>query len=453
MLPGLGPSTGVNRPDARVGNGLPGRIDGRMSEVGAQILATEPPPTGRRAVQRVLIVDDSRVQRRILSSLLARSGYEVIEAASAEEGISRHAACDPDLVISDWMMPGMTGIEFCQRLRIRSGERYVYFILLTSKTETAEIARGLDGGADDFLTKPVSGDELRARIAAGERILRMEREVREKNRLLTATLGKLQSLYDSLDRDLMEARKLQQSLVRDRHRDFGAAEVSLLLRPSGHVGGDLVGFFPIAADRVGLYSIDVSGHGIAAALLAARLAGYLTGARPEQNLALLPVGPKEYAGRDPAELAGILNRIMLSEMQTDTYFTLAYADVDLRSGRASLVQAGHPNPVIQRADGRTELIGSGGMPIGLIDGASYQSFEAVLAPGDRLFLMSDGITEAEDEAGSQLGDEGLQRLLHQCAGVRGTGFLEALIWRLGEFTGGDFADDVSGVTLDVHAAQ
>ena len=402
---------------------------------------------------RVLVVDDSRMQRKILSTQLARSGYAVTEAGSAEEALQLFGQRPPDIVISDWMMPGMTGIEFCQALRGRVQESYVYFILLTSKTESAEIARGLDGGADDFLTKPVSGDELRARITAGERILRMERELTDKNRLLSSTLGELQALYDSVDRDLMEAKKLQQSLVRERHRNFGNAEVSLLLRPSGHVGGDLVGFFPINARRVGFFSIDVSGHGITSALMTARLAGYLSGNSPEQNMALVLTEFGIYDARDPADLAEQLNRVVLKEMQTENYFTLAYADVDLVSGRASLVQAGHPHPAVQRADGRVDYLGSGGLPIGLIEGAAYESFEVQLRPGDRLFLMSDCITEAEDAEGTQLGEDGLTRILGHCADLRGTGFLEALVWQLSDYAGGEFGDDVSGVFFEFHGAK
>ncbi len=403
--------------------------------------------------RRVLVVDDSRVQRKILSTQLARSGYAVTEAGSAEEALRLFDRQPPDIVISDWMMPGMTGIEFCQTLRGRAQESYVYFILLTSKTESAEIARGLDGGADDFLTKPVSGDELRARITAGERILRMERELTDKNRLLSSTLGELQGLYDSVDRDLMEAKKLQQSLVRERHRNFGNAEVSLLLRPSGHVGGDLVGFFPINARRVGFFSIDVSGHGITSALMTARLAGYLSGNSPEQNMALVLTEFGIYDAREPSDLAEQLNRVVLKEMQTENYFTLAYADVDLVSGRASLVQAGHPHPAVQRADGTVDYLGSGGLPIGLIDGAAYESFDVQLKPGDRLFLMSDGITEAEDPDGTQLGEDGLTRILGRCADLRGTGFLEALVWHLSDYAGGEFGDDVSGVFFEFHGPK
>ena len=148
-----------------------------------------------------------------------------------------------DLVLSDWMMPGMNGLEFCQEFRALENDRYGYFILLTSKSEKGEVAHGLDVGADDFLIKPVAAMELRARIKAGERILKMERELVEKNRLVNETLSQISELYDSLDRDLIEARSLQQSLVREKSRDFGDARVTLLLRQSGHVGGDLVGFF------------------------------------------------------------------------------------------------------------------------------------------------------------------------------------------------------------------
>ena len=403
--------------------------------------------------RRVMVVDDSRMQRRILTSQLTRAGYTVLEAGSGDEALALAKADPPDLVISDLMMPGMSGIEFCQALRRQVQGNYVYFILLTSRTETAEVARGLDGGADDFLTKPVSGEELRARIAAGERILGMERQLTEKNRLLSSTLEELQALYDAIDRDLMEAKKLQQSLVHERHHDFGMAEVSLLLRPSGHVGGDLVGFFAINARRVGFYSIDVSGHGITSALMTARLAGFLSGNSPEQNIALVLTEMGIYDAHPPEEIARQFNRIVLREMQTESYFTMAYADVDLISGKVAMVQAGHPHPAIQRADGRVEYFGTGGLPVGLVEPASWEAFEARLDPGDRLFLMSDGITEAEDAGGVQLGEEGLARLMAACRDLRGGDFLEALVWHLCNHTGGDYGDDVSGVLFEFHGAK
>lgn len=401
-----------------------------------------------RPARRVLVVDDSRMERRILTSQLARAGYIVAEASSAEEALLLCAQDPPDFVLSDWIMPGMSGIEFCRIFRRMDRANYGYFVLLTSKNEKDDVAIGLESGADDFLAKPVNGEELRARLSAGERILRMERELKEKNQMLGSALRELQGLYDSIDRDLVEACKLQQSLVKETFRSFGNAQVSLLLRSSGHVGGDLVGFFPINARRVGLYGIDVAGHGITSALMAARISGYLSGASPEQNVALVQTELGIYDARDPADLAATLNRLVFEELRTESYFTLIYADVDLISGHVALVQAGHPMPAILRRDGAVEFLGTGGLPIGLIESADYETISTTLHPGDRLLLGSDGITEASSPSGQMLGEAGLATLIGSAAAERGTAFLGALHAGLERFAGGPLGDDVSAVWFE-----
>ncbi|MDZ4096313.1 MAG: SpoIIE family protein phosphatase [Paracoccaceae bacterium] len=395
--------------------------------------------------RHVLVVDDSKAQRKILSMSLLRWGYRVREAASGEEALALCQSMAFDIVISDWVMPGMSGLDLCKAFRVLPREGYGYFILLTSKSEKEEVANGLDCGADDFLTKPVSADELRARLRAGERIIGMQSELVEKNRLIGSTLGELQKIYDSLDRDLIEARKLQQTLVRERYREFDGGSVSILLRPSGHVGGDLAGFFEIAPRRIAVFSVDVSGHGVASAMMTARLAGLLSGSSPEQNIAMT-ISENGYRDAWPPEMvAARLNRLMLEEMQVDQYFTIAYAEIDLDSGRVLLVQAGHPHPMVLRANGETELLGQGGLPIGLIPGARYERVEAQLCAGDRLFLVSDGVTECPDSSGLELGAEGLGYILQANAGLESRALLEALVWNLNDFNGGaDFPDDVSG---------
>lgn len=399
-----------------------------------------------RVIRHVLVVDDSRVQRKILSATLNRWGYEVLTAGSGAEAMNICGNTPVDLVISDWVMPGMDGLAFCRAFRALARDSYGYFILLTSKSEKGEIAVGLDAGADDFLTKPVYAEELRARIMAGERILRMERELSEKNRLVGETLRELQAVYDSLDRDLIEARKLQLTLVRDRHRDFGSAKVSLLLRPSGHIGGDLVGYFPINARRIAMYSIDVSGHGVASAFMAARLAGLLSTASNNQNFVMTAGGYGQAEAWPPEMVASRFNRIMLEDMQVDQYFTMAYAEADIRSGKVVMVQAGHPHPALIRRDGEVELLGDGGFPIGLIAGAHYSRIELDLQPGERLFLMSDGITEATGPDGNELTEDELRNLIRCNAALGGEMFLEALIWDLCVFQSHEeFRDDVSGV--------
>ena len=401
------------------------------------------------AMQLVLVVDDSKLQRRILSASLKRWGFEVVEAASGDEALEKCKIRLPDLVLSDWVMPGMNGLQFCRAFRELSNFQYGYFILLTSKSEKAEVAKGLDNGADDFLSKPVDVDELRARIAAGERILDMQRELTEKNRIITDTLDELQRVYDSLDKDLLEAKKLQQSLVRERTREFDTGKLSLMLRSSGHVGGDLVGFFPVGDDKLGLYGIDVSGHGISSALMTARLAGYLSAAAPDQNVALTRQPDGSFAMRAPEKVISELNNLVLNEMETEHYFTLLLAEVDLKTGHVVMSQAGHPHPVVQRQDGRIEQDGLGGFPVGLLAGIEYEQFTIQLSPGDRLFILSDGVTECPDPDGKMLEEEGLTEILHGLRDITGPPLLEAILWQLTEFAGdADFPDDVSGILFE-----
>lgn len=401
------------------------------------------PSATDQAIHHVLVVDDSRAQRLLVAAGLRNWGFTVHQAGSGAEALIICDQVPVDLILSDWMMPEMNGIEFCRTLRSRQTDRYIYFILLTSKSDKAAVAEGLEVGADDFLAKPVDSGELRARIKAGERVLAMERMLRGNNQLLTDTLVKLRQLYDSLDRDLVDARNLQQSLLRERHHQYREGAISLILRPSGHVGGDMVGFFDITPSLTGLYAFDVSGHGVTSALLTARLSGLLSGASADHNIAVMQtaLGP---AGRPPAQVAATMNQLMLSEIQTDRYVTLAYAELDRLRGSVRIVQAGHPHPLLQHRDGSVSILGDGGLPVGLIEGAEYHDFKAQLNPGERLLLVSDGVTECPDPAGEELGHDGLERIMRHLAPLRGNALLEALMWELARWhESEDFPDDVS----------
>jgi sigma-B regulation protein RsbU (phosphoserine phosphatase) len=402
--------------------------------------------------RRVLVVDDSRAQRRILTVQLQRWGYEVIEADSGEAALDCCRAQGFDIILSDWVMPGMSGLELCRAFRALPREGYGYFILLTSKSEKAEVAVGLENGADDFLAKPVNSEELRARLRVGERIVGMQKELVQKNRLIGTTLDQLQKVYDSLDRDLIEARKLQQSLMMDRQRDFGTCRASALFRPSGHVGGDLVGSFQINPRHVAIYSVDVSGHGVASAMMTARLAGLLSGSSPDQDGALSANAEPQDEVVPPDLVADRLNRVMIDHLKVDQYFTMVYAEVDLVTGLCHLVQAGHPHPVLMRAAGEVEVLGQGGLPVGLIPQARYDRVAVQLLPGDRLVLCSDGITECPDVSGAELGQDGLVRLLVHSRALASPDLLEALCWDLATHAGGgNFPDDVSALVFDYHA--
>lgn len=142
---------------------------------------------------KVLIVDDDRFQRKLLHNILMHSGYEVVErddGATAWELLQRDRF---PVVITDWLMPGMSGLELISRIRAANFETYTYIIIVTGLGSKKHVVRGLDAGADDYLIKPVDPEELRARVRIGERILSLEVRLR-------ATLEHLYTLatYDSL---------------------------------------------------------------------------------------------------------------------------------------------------------------------------------------------------------------------------------------------------------------
>ena len=155
-------------------------------------------------IQRVLLVDDSRLQRRILAASLKKWGFEVVQAEGGEEALDICRAEPPDLIISDWLMPGLSGVEFCRALREEETDFYIYFLMLTSKSDKNEVAEALDAGADDFMTKPVNSDELRARISAGERILSVQRALFEKDRIYSP--GNVNSEFHEKKKRIVENR-------------------------------------------------------------------------------------------------------------------------------------------------------------------------------------------------------------------------------------------------------
>jgi two-component system, cell cycle response regulator len=160
---------------------------------------------------RVLVVDDAPISRRLVEASLSRAGYEPIMAADGAEGLLRLAEPDgPRLVVLDWLMPGMDGLEVCRAIRSGNQDRYVYVLLLTSRDQQWEIVEGLDAGADDYVTKPFDLHELRARLRSGARIVQLQDELlaaREQLRIeathdsLTGLLNRAATL-DALEREV-----------------------------------------------------------------------------------------------------------------------------------------------------------------------------------------------------------------------------------------------------------
>jgi len=123
---------------------------------------------------RILIADDEAMTRNMLRHCLNQAGYDVVEAADGEEALQLMNEQTVSLVISDWEMPRMTGLELCQAIREGNFSGYVFFILLTSNSRPQDIVDGLGAGADDFVTKPFNPAELIMRVRSGERVIGLE---------------------------------------------------------------------------------------------------------------------------------------------------------------------------------------------------------------------------------------------------------------------------------------
>ncbi len=394
----------------------------------------------------ILVVDDSKAQRRLLTRTLEKWGFESVEAASGQEALDLCRVTSFDVIISDWMMPGMSGAEFCRKFRALS-DAPTFFVLLTAQTEREVLAEGLESGADDFLSKPFHAVELRARLRAGQRIVQAQKALAGRNLELSKTLEELSDAYAAIERDLKGARSFQEALVPERYVSFGAMDVTLLLQSSGHVGGDLVGYFPVRDGEVAVFSVDVSGHGVASALMTARIAGYLSASSPERNIALRQAGDG-YEIVPLAEVCAKLNALLLMDAESDQYLTMAIAHVKLDTGEVELCQAGHPSPVIQRAGGGTEFLELWSTPIGLIEDCEFATVSFALGAGDRLVIYSDGVTECPDGGGDLLEEEGFEEILAAHASDRGNALMDRLLDRLRQYHGGrDFPDDVSAVVV------
>ncbi len=397
----------------------------------------------------VLVVDDSKLQLKIVSSYLKKWGLKPVQCLSAKEALEHCQVRNFDLVISDWMMPDMNGLEFCQTFKAMERDSYGYFILLTSKSAKEEIAEGLSSGADDFLSKPVNPEELFGRLQAGGRIIKMEQSLQEKNKHISETLAKVQALNDEIRKDLLAAEKLQLSLIPEHHQKLDTGDISILFKSCGHVGGDLVGFFKFSSNRLGMYSIDVSGHGISSALVTARLAGYLSRNNKAQNIAFVRDKKGRFIQRSPAEIAKALNNELLADMETEHYFTMAFADIHLDTGQVDFVQAGHPHPAIVRQDGVSELAGNGGPPIGLVEGVEYRTETLHLNHGDKLLLYSDGITECQNAKDELYDDDKMLETLSNHIDSSGLEYLNTLLWDLSQFANGvPFYDDLSAILFE-----
>ena len=143
---------------------------------------------------KILIAEDDHISRKILQTILTKQGNDVIAAEDGLKALEALQRETPDILITDWMMPDLDGLQLSRRVRALDLPSYVYIILLTALTEKQRIIEGLDAGADDYITKPYDKTELMARVRAGERVIQLERTLRDKNAALSDALAQVRQL-------------------------------------------------------------------------------------------------------------------------------------------------------------------------------------------------------------------------------------------------------------------
>ena len=143
---------------------------------------------------KILIAEDEKTSRKILEMVLTKAGHDVTAVEDGLKALTLIQKERPDMLITDWMMPDLDGLELCRRVRALNFTNYVYSIILTALTEKERITQGLDAGADDYITKPFDRTELLARVRAGERIIQLHKSLRQKNKELLEALTHIKQL-------------------------------------------------------------------------------------------------------------------------------------------------------------------------------------------------------------------------------------------------------------------
>lgn len=389
---------------------------------------------------KVLIVDDAADTRTLMRILLERKGWHVKEA---EDGL---AACrvlesnDIRIVITDWMMPGMDGLSLIEWIRGRDKNKYIYTILMTSRDEQRDCVEGFSVGADEYITKPVAPEILYARLGVAKRILNIQEELRTQQVHLRESRDLVTRAYDIVQEDLENAAEVQKSLLPTNGLLTQSIASAWCYRPAMGISGDYLDIFQVGENRLFFYLLDVSGHGVTAALRSSAISQLL---RPISGIM---DGLEEHG---PAHIIGRLNRHLCEANRDLDYFaTLIVGDIDAASGLLRLTSAGHPPPLLLRQGLGVQEIDAGGLPIGIDAGASYSHAEILLQPEDSLLLYSDGLLDCEDRNGRHYGIEPIRKKAESYTGSDLTELLSQLENDLDDWRAGTpLSDDLSLLLL------
>jgi len=410
----------------------------------------------------VVIAEDSRVQARVLQQRLIAAGYDAHVGLDGELALELVKQMKPDIVISDIEMPKMNGYELCSAMKKSPELKRIPVILLSTLNDAVDIIRGLAARADNYITKPYDTNYLIARIedllsnpiqdtdddpadttavtlggqvyqvSAGrqqtlnllisvfENAVEKNKELHRSNEHLVLAKEKLAAwntqleslnsqlseLNQRMNRDLHAAAKMQQSLLPNEPLNCPEVSIAWDYTPCEELAGDFLNYAKLDDHTLGLYVVDVSGHGAASALLAVAIGRVLTSVVSATSL-LVRIDPftLKRAVTPPTTVVGELNKRFPMDSQGGLHFTILYGLLDLRTKLFRYACGGHPQPVHQPKGKASKFAPGDGLAVGWVDDVEFDEFTLQLESGDRLFLYSDGVPEAMDSDLEQLTNE------------------------------------------------
>ncbi len=368
----------------------------------------------------ILLVEDNSEMRKFMREIL-NERYIVKEAANGKEALLRLFSNQPDLIISDVMMPEMDGYQLLSELKKNHATSRIPVILLTAKVGEDEKIQGLESGADDYILKPFSSRELMTRTESLIRLYRYQKVLAERNSEIEADLEIARAI---------QARLIMVDSAENRDNFF------VMYRPLDKVAGDFYSYFEDDG-MVHIFIADVSGHGVASAFLSLV-------AKNE-----LDVFIKKKSGT--SLVLKQLNNVISKYTVKENFITAFYCIYDRKTMKLSFSRAGHNPPLlVSRQKGTVIELKSAGPLLGLFDDITFEEKEIYLQKGDRLILYTDGLIEACNDSGEMYGLERLMACVKDNDLLKPIELSDKLMDEITGCTGPDkFDDDVTLLIFDI----
>ena len=383
----------------------------------------------------LLVVDDNGLNREMLSRRFARLGFTVALAEDGYRALELLQTQRFDLVLLDIRMPGIDGMEVLTSLRRSFSMKDLPVIMATADNRSEDIVQALASGANDYVTKPFDFPVVVARVRTQ---LSLKRAIQA-----------LASAHVRMKADLEAAARVQLALLPAELPSGDGVQFAWSYQPCDELAGDILGIQRLDAQHVGLYVLDVSGHGVRAALLAVtvnRLLSHIT----EGSIVLKPAPTTgEPAPVSPALVAEHLNRRFPVDSNGGHYFTLFYGVLNVDTRELVYVVAGQSAPLHLRLGEVATVATAGNVPIGLIADARFEESRVVLKSRDRLYICSDGVLEAGERDDPDNDGTWLISDVRRLQSVTLKQSADALTRTATERDNGRLRDDVSIVAVEI----